>query len=114
MRWTAVSTVETMIADSLIVQREQFLADMTTHCATVCLPLLFRQRFHGHVGGYDIFHAMCQIIELLREPHYTAFIATEVIQYCVVAWASYVIAYAKRFMPLIHVRRRIFLGFCLT
>jgi len=60
MRWTAVSTGEmTMIADSRIVRRERFLADVTTRRATVCLPLLFRQRFHGHVGGYDIFHAMC-------------------------------------------------------
>jgi len=57
MRCTTVSTGEmTMIADSRIVRRERFLADVTTHRATVCLPLLFR---HGHVGGYDIFHAMC-------------------------------------------------------
>ena len=80
MRWTAVSTGEmTMIADSRIVRRKRFLADVTTRRATICLPLLFRQHFHEHVGGYDIFHAMCQIDELLREPDYTVFIATEVI-----------------------------------
>jgi len=80
MRWTAVSTDEmTMIVDSRIVRRERFLADVTTRRATVCLPLLFRQRFHGYVGGYDIFHAMRQIVEL-REPRYTVFIAMEVIR----------------------------------
>ena len=79
MRWTAVSTDEmTMIVDSRIVRRERFLADVTMHRATVCLPLLFRQRFHGF-GGYDIFHAMRQIVEL-REPRYTVFIAMEVIR----------------------------------
>jgi len=57
MRWTAVSTGEmTMIADP---RPTRFLAGVTTHRTTVCLPLLFRQRFHGHVGGYDIFHAIC-------------------------------------------------------
>jgi len=81
MRWTAVSTGEiTMIADSRIVRREWFLADVITRRATLCLPLRFKQRFHGHVDGYDIFHAMYQIAELLREPHYTVFIATEVIR----------------------------------
>ena len=75
MRWTAVSTSEmTMIADSA-----QFLADVTTRRATVRISLLYRQRFHGHIGGYDIFHAMRQIIELLRESRYTIFIATDII-----------------------------------
>jgi len=74
MCWTVIFTGEmTMIADPRIVRREQF-SQMTTHRATVCLPLLFRQCFHGHVGGYDIFHALCQIVELLSE-RYTAFIA---------------------------------------
>ena len=41
------------------------------------LPLFFRQRFHEHVGGYEIFYAMRQIVELSREPRYTIFIATE-------------------------------------
>jgi len=55
MRWTAVSTGEmTMIANSRIVRRERFLADVTTlqyasHC---CLD-------NVSIGGYDIFHAMC-------------------------------------------------------
>jgi len=72
MRWTVLSIGEmTMIANSRIVRRERFLADVTTHRATVCLPLLFRQCFHGHVGGYDIFHVMCQIVELLRKPLYS-------------------------------------------
>jgi len=62
----------TMIADPRIVRHKRFLVDVTTCCATsVCLSLLFRQRFYGHVGGYDIFHAMCQIIELSREPCYS-------------------------------------------
>jgi len=63
----------TMIADSRIIRRERLLADVTTRRATVRLPLLFRQRFHGHVGGYDIFHAIRQIVELLREPRYNSF-----------------------------------------
>jgi len=33
--------------------------------------------FHGHVGGNDIFHAMCQIVELSCESRYIIFIATE-------------------------------------
>ena len=59
--------------DSRIVRCERFLAGVTTRRATVCLPLLFKQRFHEYVGGYDIFHAMCQIVELLHESRYTAF-----------------------------------------
>ena len=79
MRWTAVSTGEmTMIVDSRIIRRERFLADVTMHRATVCLPLLFRQHFH--VGRYDSFHAMRQIVEFSREPRYIVFIATEVIR----------------------------------
>jgi len=64
MRW---------IADSRIVWRESFFADVTTHRATVRFPLLFS--FHGHVGGYNIFHA--PIIELSCELRYTVFIAME-------------------------------------
>jgi len=67
-----------MIVDSRIV-RERFLADVTTRRATVLL-LLFRQCFHEHVSGYDIFHAMRQIVELSREPRYIVFITTGVIR----------------------------------
>ena len=65
--------------DPRVVRHERFLANVTTRRATVHLPLFFRQRFHGHVGGYDIFHAMRQIVELSRELRYTIFIATELI-----------------------------------
>ena len=44
------------------------------------LPLFYRQRFHGHVGGYNFFHAMRQIVELSPEPRYTIFVATELIR----------------------------------
>jgi len=92
MRWTVLSTGEmTMIADSRIVRRERFLADVTTHRATVCLPLLFRQCFH--VSGYDIFHVMCQIVELLRKPLYSLHLAGSNIT---IMCRRIVIAYAKR------------------
>ena len=75
MRWTTISSGEiVLIAYPLIIRSERFLADVTMRRATVCFPLLFRQHFHGHIGGYDIFHAMCQIVELLRESRYIAFI----------------------------------------
>jgi len=57
MRWTTVSTAEmAIIADRRIVRRERFLANVTTRRDTVHLPLLFRQRFYEHVGGYNIFY----------------------------------------------------------
>jgi len=57
MRWTAVFIDEmAMIADSRVVRRERFLADVTTRHVTICLPLLFRhQCFYGYIGGYNIF-----------------------------------------------------------
>jgi len=77
MPWITVSTDEmAMIADPHMGRRK-FLVNVTPRCATVRLALFFRQCFHGHVGGYDIFHSMRQIIELSCEPRYTVFIATE-------------------------------------
>jgi len=117
MRWTAVSIDDlldemTMIVVSRVVRRERFLTDVTTRRTTVRLLLLFRQRFHRHIGRYDSFHTMRQIVELSRELHCTVFISTEVIRRCVVIRASYVVACTKCFMPLNRVRRCVFLGFC--
>jgi len=87
MCWSAVSMAGemTMIAYPHVVQRERFLADVTTRRATVRLPLFFWQHLHGHIGGYNIFHAMRQVLELSREPRYIVFIATELIRrLCVV------------------------------
>ena len=50
---------------SRFVGHERFLANVTTRHATV--RLFFRQRFHGHVDGYDIFYMMCQVLELSRD-----------------------------------------------
>ena len=81
MRWTAVSTGEmTMIADPRIVWRERFLANVTTRRATIYFLLFHRQRFHGHVSGYDDFHTMFFTRSKFwscREPYYTVFIVTE-------------------------------------
>jgi len=78
MRWIAISTVGDN--DRRLVQRERFLADVTTRRAMVRLPLLFKYCFYEHVGGYDIFHAMHQIVELSCEPRCIVFIAMEVIR----------------------------------
>jgi len=43
-------------------------------------PIVLSTRFHGYVGGYNIFHAMRQVLKLSREPRYTVFIATELIR----------------------------------
>ena len=56
MCWTAVSTGEkTMIADSRIVRRERFLANVTTRRAIIRLPLLFRQYFLGTLANTVVF-----------------------------------------------------------
>jgi len=78
MCWTTISSGGmAMIADSRVVRCEQFLANVTSRRARICLPLLFRQRFHGHVGGYNTFYTMRQVLELSHKPRYTIFIATE-------------------------------------
>jgi len=58
MRWTAISTDEmTMITNLCIIdQCEWFLANVAPRRVTVRLLFFFRQRFHGYVSGYDIFH----------------------------------------------------------
>jgi len=62
-----VSTGEmSMIVYLGVVRRERFLADVTTRRATVCLPLFF-DNVSMHVSGYDIFHVMCQVLELSRQ-----------------------------------------------
>jgi len=75
MRWSAVSMAG---GDGNAYPRKRFLADMTTRRATP--PIVLSTRFHGYVGGYNIFHAMRQVLKLSREPRYTVFIATELIR----------------------------------
>ena len=68
----------TIIADSRVIRCERFLADVTPRRATVRLPLLFRQRFHGYVNRYQIFHAMRQVLKLPTKP----LVATRTNCYC--------------------------------
>jgi len=66
--WTTISTGEmAMIVYPRVVRSERFLADVTMYRITVRFPF-FRQHFHGHVSGYDIFNMIRQVLELSREP----------------------------------------------